>query len=192
MELLQDFRLRCLKANNLVKRISEGMLPGICEEDSWFSDNSWAKIESFRAVIQQQLVQIDRLEATAGESRGDSVLESTEEFDEIKIEPVEIQDEADESDLEREQTLHSVMKFESSVESHLSCDELAIEKTCTGLLKCKKCGQSYTTYDGVKQHLLSCDGTFNAFTCNLCEATFTEHNLLVTHVVHHCRGKHSA
>ncbi|KAL1373612.1 hypothetical protein pipiens_018572, partial [Culex pipiens pipiens] len=148
MELLQDFRLRCLKANNLVERISRGMLPGIYEDDGWFSDNTWAKIESFRAVIQQQIVQIEKMEVTAGEFDCNGDLEATEEYDEIKIEPVEIQDEVVESNLECEQTLqsNSVLEFESSVDSNLT-------------------------------------------SCNLCEATFTEHKQLITHLVLHSRAQ---
>ncbi|KAL9704966.1 hypothetical protein quinque_008484 [Culex quinquefasciatus] len=60
MQLVQDFRTRCFKANSLVERIGQGL----SSEDDWFSVKNLATIESVRMVIKDQMQQIGRVDVT--------------------------------------------------------------------------------------------------------------------------------
>ncbi|KAL1400545.1 hypothetical protein pipiens_007335 [Culex pipiens pipiens] len=65
MQLVQDFRTRCFKANSLVERIGQGL----SSEDDWFSAKNLATIESVRMVIKDQMQQIGRVDVTWDEFR---------------------------------------------------------------------------------------------------------------------------
>uniref|UniRef100_A0A8D8G1M4 Zinc finger and BTB domain-containing protein 48 n=1 Tax=Culex pipiens TaxID=7175 RepID=A0A8D8G1M4_CULPI len=67
VQLFQDFRTQCQKANGLVERIGQG-LKGEGDDD-WFGEENLATIEGIQKVVQDQLAQIERVDAKADEVR---------------------------------------------------------------------------------------------------------------------------
>ncbi|KAL1378549.1 hypothetical protein pipiens_000539, partial [Culex pipiens pipiens] len=61
IQLVQDFRLRCFKANEVVQRMTKGLSEG---DDGWFSAKNLATIENVRMSVQAQMRQIERINTT--------------------------------------------------------------------------------------------------------------------------------
>ncbi|KAL1381394.1 hypothetical protein pipiens_013496 [Culex pipiens pipiens] len=59
IQLVQDFRLRCLKANEVVQRMTKGLSNVV--DDGWFSAKNLAMIESVRMSVQDQMRHIERI-----------------------------------------------------------------------------------------------------------------------------------
>lgn len=103
MQLNQDFRLRCMKANKLAER---RFSQGLGSEDGWFSARNLATIESLRMVVKDQLLQIEKVDvmvvvpvvSEAGRERQQSDAKSASEdaresrlkVGEVKVEPVDV------------------------------------------------------------------------------------------------------
>lgn len=60
-QLFQDFRTRCQRANGLLERIGHGLRGE--GDDGWFGEQNLATIEGIQKVIQDQLAQIERVDA---------------------------------------------------------------------------------------------------------------------------------
>ncbi|KAL9703578.1 hypothetical protein quinque_007096 [Culex quinquefasciatus] len=181
MQLVQDFRLRCFKANTLVERIGQGLQ----SEDGWFSVKNLATIESVRMAIKDQVQQIGRVDleelrtteaAVANdltrERKGDLVL--TIELGEVKIE----------SDAATARDVAMVSAMDSSKDDDGERNS-PFSRTSLDVQECIKCNRLFGNSRAVKLHLLACDGqsdTSRFVTCQICSATFRHKEQLQVHL----------
>uniref|UniRef100_A0A8D8CM20 Zinc finger and BTB domain-containing protein 48 n=1 Tax=Culex pipiens TaxID=7175 RepID=A0A8D8CM20_CULPI len=67
VQLFQDFRTQCQRANGLVERIGHGLKGE--GDNGWFGEENLATIEGIQKVVQDQLAQIERVDAKAEDVR---------------------------------------------------------------------------------------------------------------------------
>ncbi|KAL9703579.1 hypothetical protein quinque_007097 [Culex quinquefasciatus] len=164
MQLVQDFRLRCFKANCMAERIGQGLR---CE-DGWFTMKNLAIIESVRMMIKDQVQQIgieEELRATDQEGE----LESTIEFSGFKIETVETLAKEDSAKYAMEPAFNE--KHHYQYEAHMNKHEGKTPYNCR-----KNCTKGFTSQPARKAHEAKC--AIDERQCNLCdEKLFTEERL---------------
>lgn len=185
MQLIQDFRLRCFKANGLAERVDEGLR----SEDDWFSVKNLATIEAVRMVIKDQVQQVDRTEVSSDrevkEDRGELVL--TIEVGEVKIElEVADKDEPMATEIEPVEAEEDSNVAEDSAED----DASDASKSPTTMIphQCLKCDRVFCNSRAIKLHSLKCveqPVTGILFTCYICSASFRNRAPYLVHLNNH-------
>lgn len=183
MQLVQDFRTRCFKANSLVERIGQGL----SSEDDWFSAKNLATIESVRMVIKDQMQQIGRVDVTWDEFQSTEYdmnvaqkedLVSTIDVGEVKIE-IETESGRDSSE--------EVSSCTSNENEPLS------EQISLDVQNCNKCKRLFVNERALRVHLQKCTGKQVAGrlkTCHICSASFVLKSQLHAHLNIH-EGKYT-
>ncbi|XP_039439549.1 zinc finger protein 888-like [Culex pipiens pallens] len=182
MQLVQDFRLRCFKANTLVERIGQGLQ----SEDGWFSVKNLATIESVRMAIKDQVQQIGRVDLEelrtteaavdndlTRERKGDLVL--TIELGEVKIESdAEIaRDVAMVSAMDSSKDDDATFRHKEQLQVHLNVHE---SKTP---YKCDCCKKAFACPKTRNIHQASCNKYI--LNCKHCDAQLPNNQRLVEH-----------
>ncbi|XP_001862259.2 zinc finger protein 320 [Culex quinquefasciatus] len=179
-QLLQDFRLRCVKAYSLVERVGQGLKA----EDDWFSERNLTAIESFRMVIKDQLQEIEKLsESTSGD-----VLAIKTELIGVKTEPIdEGTIKSDDENMSWQFDQYVVKDVvEDALETAFDFSEIKIEPN-----------EAYTSHESRsdaaedKQNDSINNGSQprNTYQCPECPTKFTSHQRLAAHVIKHAGNK---
>lgn len=175
-QLLQDFRLRCVKAYSLMERVGQGLKA----EDDWFSERNLTAIESFRMVIKDQLQEIEKLsESTSGD-----VLAIKTELIGVKTEPIdEGSIKSDDENMSWQFDQYVVKDVvEDTLETAFDFSEIKIEPN-----------EAYTSHESRsdaaedKQNDSINNGSQprNTYQCPECPTKFTSHQRLAAHVIKH-------
>lgn len=170
MQLIQDFRLRCFMASEVVQRMSKGL--DLTADDGWFSAKSLAMIENVRISVQDQIRHISKINVT----RRTLVLDdSTDIIKEKQNDAAESVDEQPSEDLTSELTL-GVTKVEPSSETNH---------------KCNICFEDFPSINSLSAHLFThpdapkcrmyCDMHFNSV------QEWAEHSRVCTEIPQNCR-----
>lgn len=183
MQLVQDFRTRCFKANSLVERIGQGL----SSEDDWFSAKNLATIESVRMVIKDQMQQIGRVDVTWDEFRAtdhDMNLEQKEDL----VSTIDVGEVKIEAETEAGRDSSEEVSSYSSNENEPLSEQISLD-----VQNCNKCNRLFVNERALRVHLQKCTGKSVAGrlkTCHICSASFVLKSQLHAHLNIH-EGKYT-
>ncbi|KAL9703558.1 hypothetical protein quinque_007076 [Culex quinquefasciatus] len=139
IQLIQDFRLRCFKANEVVQRMTKGLRYVV--DDGWFSAKNLAMIESVRMSVEEQTRHIERINVTKRE------LVLDDSADEVAVEEGINQGEEVESDARSEKSETQGTSSEQQDTATIEMDEAHPEQH-----ECPQCHKAFKTERGLKNH----------------------------------------
>ncbi|XP_039439550.1 zinc finger and BTB domain-containing protein 47-like [Culex pipiens pallens] len=191
MQLVQDFRLRCFKANMLVERIGQG----IQSEDGWFSMKNLAIIESVRMMIKDQVQQIGiEEELRATDVPDNQNLDQDMEGELVSTIECNLCDEklfteerlAEHYDLVHPNQKKYPCKLCSTEFSNEPClkTHMQTKHGATGpkTFPCPICGKQFTVKYNIRPHIEKVHGGERNFQCEICKKRLTNRSCLQAHV----------
>ncbi|KAL1404099.1 hypothetical protein pipiens_019067 [Culex pipiens pipiens] len=186
MQLVQDFRLRCFKANMLVERIGQG----IQSEDGWFSMKNLAIIESVRMMIKDQVQQIgieEELRATAYRKAHEAKCAKNERQCNLCDEKLFTEERlAEHYKLVHPNQKKYPCKLCSTEFSNEPClkTHMQTKHGATGpkTFPCPICGKQFTVKYNIRPHIEKVHGGVRNFQCEICKKRLTNRSCLQAHV----------
>ncbi|KAL9703561.1 hypothetical protein quinque_007079 [Culex quinquefasciatus] len=140
IQLIQDFRLRCFKANEVVQRMTKGLSNDV--DDGWFSAKNLATIESVRMGVQDQMRHIETINTTK------RVLVLDDSADEVAVGENNNQgDEVDSSDARSENSETQESSIEQEVAANIEMDEARSAQH-----ECLQCHRMFKSKKGLNRH----------------------------------------
>ncbi|XP_038106222.1 zinc finger protein 250-like [Culex quinquefasciatus] len=194
IQLIQDFRLRCFKANEVVQRMTKGLSNDV--DDGWFSAKNLATIESVRMGVQDQMRHIEKINVTRRTLLLD---DSTEEIEDhqssIEEESIESEITIGETKIESsddnvvtpvntESTHQCTICFER-LPSLVALSDHLLKHPTSDSVKCKMfCDMRFTSCEARAQHSRVCAD--RPRTCTVCGMVFPNRDMVRLH----CKEAH--
>lgn len=182
MQLFQDFRQRCVRANKLAERIGQGLE----NEGDWFSERNLEAVESIRTVIKGQLHEINKL----SEDSCGNMLVIKSEFTQIKTEPIDLDrtDEVAGSYPVSEANWSAEIEDSAgeTFETNLDINEFKIEPDEAYLND-----ESHTDAeeDELPKPISKRPHSTHTYPCPECSMVFNNHRRLASHVIRHAGNR---